>query len=128
MNLVTACADCNLGKSNVPLEESRIRGGVTAEDALAHADQVRAYLDAQREVLTARDELIDWLCDYWRSSVGEDPLVSWAQQLRGVIRSHPLDRIVESIDAVAGSGRHLSALTQVKYFFGALRRRAERSE
>lgn len=123
-NLVTSCADCNLGKSDISLDESRIRRGPTTEDALEHAAQIREYLDAQRAVEEARAEFFDYLADYWRQAVGDDPLERWYQQLRSVTRSHPIDRIIVAIDAVGGSG--ITGHTrQVKYFYGVLRRRAE---
>lgn len=123
-NLVTACSDCNLGKSDVGLAESRLKRGPTAEDALEHAAQIREYLDAQRAVEEARTELFEYLAAYWRQAVGEDPLERWYQQLRSVTRTHPIDRIIVAIDAVGGAG--ITGHTrQVKYFYGVLRRRAE---
>ncbi len=42
-NLVTACADCNLGKSSVPLTAVAASLEKQADDARERAEQVRAY-------------------------------------------------------------------------------------
>jgi hypothetical protein len=123
-NLITACAKCNLGKSDVPLDESRIVAGVRTEDALEHAEQVRQYLAAQLEVERARQEILDYVTDCWRARMGH---VGQAvgRALRAVIRKHPLERIIFAIDVTADKDIPGDVLESLKYFYGVLRKNAE---
>jgi hypothetical protein len=124
-NLITACADCNLGKSDVPLDESRLRHGPAPEDAHEHAAQVREYLEAVKEVEAAKEELSEYIADYWREQMGCDPLVVWYRALRSMTTTHPVERILRAIDATAAK-RPYSDTAKMKYFYGCLRRMAER--
>ncbi len=126
-NLITSCADCNLGKSDVPLEESRLQRGPTASDAREHAAQVREYLEAVKEAEAAKEELFEFIADYWRSQMGDDPLVTWYRALRSMTATHPVDRILRAIAATAVK-RPYSDTAKVRYFYGCLRRMAERDE
>jgi hypothetical protein len=125
-NLVAACSDCNLGKSDVPLDEIRAKSGPTIDDAIAHADQIRQYLEAQKSVEAAREEVVEYLCQYWRDNVGDDPLIIWAQQVKSSVRYHPIAMVIEAIDAVASKRArdYLSPLNAVKYFHGVMRKKA----
>lgn len=126
-NLVAACSNCNLGKSNVPLSESRLTSSPT-EAMLEHAEQIRAQLYAQRELDESRTETCEYLASHWRTMMGGDPLVIWFNSLRNVLRVHSVETVVEAIDilaAVVQSRGYMNDTSRVKYFHGILRRRAE---
>lgn len=96
-NLVTACRDCNLGKSATPLDESRIPS-VTADDLRDQAETVTAYLDAQKALEAARDEVADWLVGLWQAEVDERGMPrSLARGLGAVASRHRLDDIATAI-------------------------------
>lgn len=59
-NLVTACSDCNLGKSSVPLS-TRTSPSHVDDSHRDHAEQIREYLAVQREVAAAKQEMIESL-------------------------------------------------------------------
>jgi hypothetical protein len=71
-NLVTACDDCNAGKSDIPLDEKRYASIVDVGPVTDHADQIRAYLEAQLEVLQARQEVLDEVNGLWIGAFGCD--------------------------------------------------------
>ena len=124
INLVTACASCNLGKSDVGLDESRISPGDPMELAMEHVEQMRMYLDAQRAVDAERARLSDFLDDRWREVIGNDPpaVLRW----RPVLDRHSLQEVDDAIEAVAvASWRLKGASAHARYFFGVLRRRRE---
>jgi hypothetical protein len=130
-NLVTACSDCNLGKSDVPLDESRIDAPSPLEAAMEHAEQIRAYLDAQKVVEAEKEQVVRWLIEQWRLHVCEDPLVSVVQRLRNLATTMPLDLICEAM-RVTGAKEATGALrgydATAKYFGGVLRRMQERDQ
>lgn len=121
-NLITACQDCNLGKSNVGLEDVRATGATddAVERAREHAEQVRAYLEAQREVDAARHEVLVYVADLWISRVSKHWTEGVESHLRAAIHRHPLDHVARAIDAVARKGIRYET-PQLKYFHGVLR-------
>ena len=121
-NLITSCQDCNLGKSNIDLEDVRATGAdeQAVERALEHADQVRAYLDAQREVDRARHEVLAYVADIWVKRVSSHWTENAEAHLRAAIRKHHLDHVVEAVEAVARKRINYEA-SHLKYFHGVLR-------
>jgi len=127
VNLVTSCSGCNLGKSDVPLDESRLSPHDPLELAREHVEQMRAYLDAQKAVDEERGRVEDYWCSVWFSVTGNDPpaAIRW----RSVLSQHPPERVREAIDAVADASWKLNnAKSEARYFYGCLRRRVEESK
>lgn len=56
-NLVTACSDCNLGKSAVPLSVVAPGLQAQADEARERAEQVRAYSAMLADLRTEREEM-----------------------------------------------------------------------
>lgn len=121
VNLVAACASCNLGKSDIPLEVSALTPPSPSELAREHAQQIREYLQAQREVEAAREEVYEYICLAWRDAFGSDPLVEFYKRLRILTREHPIDRILDAIIITASGNTSPRAWSQFKYFIVVLR-------
>jgi hypothetical protein len=66
-NLVTSCEPCNLGKAAVPLDAKRHANAVgeLTEAQSEHGDQIRAWIEAQRDREAAREDLREMLCERW---------------------------------------------------------------
>lgn len=120
-NLITACTSCNQGKSDVPLDESRLTHENSREAALEHSEQIREYLRAQNEVDLARSECLQYVCDRYKDMRGEWPYVRLADRLPGILRKHPLPRVVNAIEVVAAK-RLERGEAEVMYMYGVLRR------
>ena len=128
-NLVTACEPCNAGKSAVPLETKRFRNEASAEAAQDHAEQIRAYLEAQREVVAARNEILDEVNSYWVDAFGCDAPPQFLSVASGAIASTTLIEFFDAIMAAAshrdfGSGRYNGANNQLsrrRYALAVLR-------
>lgn len=127
-NLITACIDCNLGKSDVPLDEKKFRSEFASEEEKEHAEQIRAYLVAQRDISDAKKESEALIIEHWESRMGE-----WHWQfpryLPRALKEFGLARLIDAVDIVAGSRVAFASTTvQIKYFCGILRRwRQEKS-
>lgn len=129
-NLVTSCEPCNAGKGPVPLDDRRLPDTMSAEDARERADQLREYTAAQRDVLTARNELVDVVAESWRRHFGGDDLPSGlTARLRGPLSEFSLEQIDEAVQIVAqhpdfGAGWEPRPSTQMSrrmYLLGILR-------
>lgn len=124
-NLIAACADCNLGKSSVPLEEARLAAASTPELLREHAEQVREYLVAARALADAQDQVRDFYASEWRERVGNDPPVSLYRAFKTLAQRHTAEALIGAIDAVAeGSWKLRNAAAESRYFYGALRLRS----
>ncbi len=117
-NLVTACAECNLGKSSVPLREKRLAPNIATEADQEHAEQIREYLKLQKKIARARTKVADEFLAYWDERLGgyHSQVPS---MVPGWLREFSLDRLME---AVGITSRKRKGLTQsLKYFCGILR-------
>lgn len=129
-NLIAACAACNIGKSDVELDQSTLAPRVNAEDLLEQAAQIREYAEAALEVQRASESVYDDLCDHWRRWVGEDPLMTWYRSLPRVTREVPLLSIMEAIESVARkhSAYCMKPADQARYFHGCIRKMREANQ
>lgn len=120
-NLISSCHDCNAGKSDVRLDESRLPETPAADDLREQAEQIREYLAAAQELADARASVSATLADWWMECTGRGPDPVFARQLDALAVSHPLDRIREAMVAAGGAR---STSNRVAYFYGVLKRRA----
>lgn len=125
-NLVTACASCNLGKSDRALDDLALAppDGAAMERAREHAAQIRAYLDAQKVVDDARNEVAEWLSDQWREIVTGDPPLVLHNRWRALSEEYEITTLLDAMRAVAQASWQLKGRPQneTKYFYGCLRR------
>jgi hypothetical protein len=121
-NLVASCQQCNLGKSDVPLETTS-PPPASAESMREHALQVAEYLDAQKELTEARARVVEWLEDQWVAEVGRTPGPRIKARLRTASFNHDLGMIVDAIAATAGGCQSVDGL--LPYFNTCLRNMRE---
>lgn len=133
-NLVTACADCNLGKGPVPLERKKLATPIATEADHDHAQQILEYLAIQRQVEGAKQKVADVLAERWEEVIG--PLSQeMADRLGGHLSRWPIEKLEEAMQITARKmstvGREFEpyrATQQAKYFHGILRRWREGEE
>lgn len=121
-NLVAACADCNLGKSSVLLDDSRLTSPDPTEAMLEHAEQMRAYLAAVKERESARDALVQFVIDQWCAKV--DPEGMQRQLIDSIsywIDNIGLENVVASVEATARGQRLYTTTAQHRYFIAVMR-------
>lgn len=122
-NLVTACEPCNLGKSDVPLGErqARRRGDLDTESASDHAEQLRAFLEAQRAKADAEKQLVEALIDVWAERDGGYYPVDFEARMPGLIREWGYENMRLAI-GLATAYRHRLTQAKWKIMYGVLRR------
>ena len=118
-NLVTACSDCNLGKSDIPIDEKRLKATRLTEADQDQADQIKAYLKVQREIAEAKAAVCKEVEEYWKYRLGEVP-PDIRSRIPGLLAQHGLATIFEAIDITERKGFEYS-LQDIKYFHGVLR-------
>ena len=125
-NLVTACADCNLGKSDVPLEKVASGGEEQREAIAEHAEQIKAYLRAVREREEAKDSLDDAAIGLWQDLIDERGMPkNIANSLRYWIQSVGLEGVFEAIRATSAKGLW-GEQKQSRYFIACVRNMRDR--
>jgi hypothetical protein len=127
-NLATSCADCNGGKSAVPLERKTLAPARTAEEVADHAEQIRAYLEEQRRLEDTYKDVAETVASYWEERIGGMTQFMFDRMVR-LVREWPIEKLHEAIEI---TGRRLGtpgkeyrprdAVSQAKYFQGILRR------
>lgn len=126
-NLVTACAACNGGKSNVGLDESRL-STTTVEDIQQNTEDIKAYLEACRAQKQARDGLHALAAEYYWENIG--PLVgdrispSLDGALLKIMEEDGLPMLIQGMEATYRkvSTQRMSATDAARYFFGVMKR------
>lgn len=118
-NLVTSCFDCNAGKAAVPLEERALVSSIAAEADREHAEQIFEWLRIQREIRSAKDAVVDDLCQLWSREIGYRP-VDLLSRLRAAVDREGYAAVQKAIERT-GRKDLPSVTTQFQYFYGVLR-------
>jgi len=127
-NLVTACQECNSGKSSISLDDRKLSKPMITQSHKEHAEQIKAFLAIEKEIMEARQSAADDFLEFWEGSVGpmsEDMY----NRLDGLMRVWPIDKLTEAASIMARKmGRpnadfnSYDANNQAKYFHGILRK------
>jgi hypothetical protein len=123
-NLVTSCAGCNLGKSDVRLEESRIDPSATVDAMRERSEQVQEYLSFVRTLESAREGLRELYAGIWIDTVGRNPPRPLRNRFDILDAQHGHGDLTTAIDAVAtwaGRNPDSDAIEHQRYFYGVLR-------
>jgi hypothetical protein len=126
-NLVTACASCNLGKSDVPL--SRRAPALDPAAAAEQAEQIQAWVAAQRSVINAKRDSEQEMVNLWCETFGTkecDPEVPG--RLLRLLNEWSLAEICEALQICASNGRLWRDVARLRYMYGVLRNWRERRE
>lgn len=127
-NLVTACFDCNAGKSNIELNDKKLSNPKIQTHDKDHIEQIKKYLELQKEIKEAKEAAVWVIADYWIENVGCISERGFSR-LGNVMKTLEMSKIIEAIDIVARKkgdperefdGR--LATDQIKYFNGILRK------
>jgi hypothetical protein len=130
-NLITACDRCNMGKAAVPLGERRFEVG-DPKRAREHAAQLKRYMEAQQEVVAAKEAATTQLTEMWCRMLGVD---TYHRNLKSMLpkatAEFGMERLCDFISIVADhrhawAHKHDSWVIDCMYFCGVLRKRREK--
>lgn len=123
-NLVTACKDCNAGKSSTKPDAPLLED--VAQDALRWAQAIQAVMDARSEAQKPRDEYVnhfDHKWSEWHSGRAGEPIPraeNWRSSLeRFYDLGVPMAEIERFIDVACGNQRIRTSETW-RYFCGCV--------
>ena len=128
-NLVTACEDCNQGKSCVELGDIKLRavGKDSIKRQREHAEQIAAFLENERAIQAERDKVRDMLAERWEAVIG--PLSQeMYDRLAHLQRQDPIPVLLEAMaitggrhGSVGGTYNYRGAVLQQRYFSAVMR-------
>jgi hypothetical protein len=128
LNLATSCQPCNAGKGATPLElRPKLVSLPSAKETREQLEQIRAYLEIQRETEAARESVLEEFARMWEQQIG--PLSEEIfGRLRIVLASTRHELILKAI-GVTGQNKGTvgqefdgyTATQQQKYFSAVLR-------
>lgn len=117
-NLITACFDCNRGKSDIPLSVAPASLSEKAEEVREREAQLAGY----REIMEARAARIE--DDMWRVADELEPGSSakgmrrdWLQSIKMFNEKLPLHEVLEAAE-IALAKKPYSLPTRFRYFCG----------
>jgi hypothetical protein len=127
-NLVSACEDCNQGKSSVPLEEKKLRAlaVVSKKRQREHADQVRAFIENEKRLEAQRSETADLLADSWEERLGPISQQTYSR-LKSLVAADPVTAVLQAITITGAKFKKVEEfsgredLARLKYFSGVMR-------
>jgi hypothetical protein len=119
-NLVTACAACNLGKSSVPLTNRA--PAMDPEASAEQAEQIRAWLEAQRSVVQAHKFAEQEMVNLWCDTFGTEGC-DWEVpgRLLKILNEWPMSKLCEALRICATNRRLYRDVARLKYLYGILR-------
>lgn len=122
-NLIAACVDCNGGKSDVGLEESRIAAAADPDALRQQAAQIAEYLEACRELERAREEFRTFVAEKWMTVMGLDRMPeAFVTSLVRVAKQHGMEMVDEAMRITQAKGVRGKAAE--RYFHGVVNRKA----
>lgn len=133
-NLITACSTCNLGKSSVPLDESRVPAvsRASVDDMAERIEQAKAYLELQAQMRSLVDQQVEMVTARWArvygAEVEERPDGSYwvlpgrgfwprEQSIRTIIKRLPLEQVLEAVD-ITSDWSPTPTNVACRYFYG----------
>lgn len=126
-NLITACADCNLGKGarligdNAAIEKQR----KTLEEMAVRREQLAMMLEWRNEMKDIEDIEIDAMEAQIKESLDEKWIFSeyGRRCAKGIIRKYGLLEVLTAVD-IAGNSTTLKMSGLFPYLYGICKRRA----
>lgn len=105
-NLVTSCAECNLGKRDVPLDEnaalSKARNQM--EELQERREQLELMMQWRESLRDLADDTVTLLSDYWKKlAPGFSPNETGKQNIKKWLQKFTVEEITIAMDTAATS-------------------------
>lgn len=117
-NLLTACADCNLGKASRVIGDTPLRAKKNAVELQERFDQLKAFYALQKKMQSLKNDALDEVEEYW-SEVWEGSSFSPSgrSSIKNFLKEFSVEEMQEAIDI---STRMKSDSAGFKYMCGIL--------
>lgn len=118
-NLITACADCNLGKNSMELGTAPRQTRKNAEDLQERYDQLRAFYALQKRMDSLKTEILDDVVNYWEEAWGNSELTATGRtSIKRLLTIVSADDVREAIDIAVNKG--IGPTNGFKYMCGVV--------
>lgn len=122
-NLITSCADCNLGKSDVPLTRIPPTIPGATDDERERFKQLQSYNKWLSEKRSVVNGWIVHVSRHWITLDGDNP-DKWSigenreRAVRTFLDRLPAEKIIEALDIAYSRKKHCNPRDRDKYFCG----------
>lgn len=105
MNLITACKDCNAGKSDRLLDDSTAvsKQKAQADQLNERREQLKMMMDWKRGLISIHEEAINEVCKFWSELTGTTVTDLGKVTIRKLVKKYGLQEMLEVIEAAAES-------------------------
>jgi len=120
-NLITSCAECNIGKSANPLEQKLSPIMVSAEKEKEKFDQIKEYQAFLTEKAEVMNAWFKGISDEWMRQTGQDPN-QWQvgsekeNAIRRFLKRIPAEEIMDAVRITLDRMRGQKDYQQFRYF------------
>lgn len=130
VNLVASCRSCNLGKSAVPLEARKFAPPSSPDELLEQAEQIRAYLGAQKSLAMAMEEVVGTVVSHWQDQTGDHDYIprDLPAKIKNALAYMSMGELIEAATVTASHVRHKSHDQQSRYFSAVVRNMRQRKQ
>ncbi|RQW02829.1 HNH endonuclease [candidate division KSB1 bacterium] len=104
VNLITSCSKCNLGKSNIPLDDNAIitKSRNQLEELQERREQLEMMMEWHQSLQDLNSQIIQKIKEYWENlAPGWEINDNGLKSLRKLSREYALDEITKAMDIAA---------------------------
>jgi hypothetical protein len=118
-NLVTSCAECNLGKSTTELSDAGVKSRITTQrlaELREAREQLEAYQDMLMEERSMRKAYVEQVCGEIYRELDYSPDATDQKSIVQFLKRLPFPEVLDAVDATAS--RDIKRWSGWKYFCG----------
>lgn len=101
LNYITACRDCNAGKSDRFLDDNSVlqKQRAQLQELSERREQLAMMLEWRNGLNSIKDEALNAVCSYWEEQVsGWQVNESGRNQLKKLLHKHEIQKVLDAID------------------------------
>ena len=127
-NLITSCADCNLGKAafklgNLPKQAQKNSAAIAEK-----YEQLKAFYNYQQKTSRLKEALFDDVYSYWIEVWDCELRSPLKSSLRNFLKTHSVDEIKDAIDLARSWVRNARTEDGFRYMCGVLHKQRKERE
>lgn len=125
LNYVTACRDCNAGKSDRTLDDNSVlqKQRLQLQELSERREQLAMMLEWRNGLKSIKEEAIDVVCTYWEEQVNDWHINDYGRkQVQQFLRKYELQKVLDAIDTACarymkqdGEGQNTADSVQVAW-------------
>lgn len=100
INLLTCCSDCNAGKGARALDDNSVlvKQRQQLEEINERREQLKMMMEWHKQLLNLDEEKVDFVAQLFTERTGYHLNDSGRETVRRLVKAHPMDRIISSLN------------------------------